>query len=742
MRQFRQTVAVVGRARARVCMRMLISRQETGCGRGVALMRQSYGSVSHLLNDDKDNPHNLLPQPSTRRDIMHPQSDRTEAEVRAAMRALVRAESLVQALTQMQMGEPRLNARPERPMIAQDAEVMMWRFDQGARGQAQKLAKAQKRMRALVAQERVQVWVEARAPGQMVTQAELVRAQAEAKAEAKADPVTYGEVHADPTLMEIIYSLKGVNGLRLNPQNWWLIQLITPITRLPPELLQQILLIVIDKANHSPLPLMQVSKLWYTMVTGAWASLRLGPTTPKNAITSKLERNQWIVDVLVDTEIDRGHFIPAEGVYQAFFAAIEATSRWRSFVVETFPVQADLPEHVVNRGLQRCSDPVLNRLRIFKIKCPCEMSPLLERLLRILGTTASGELTTVEIRSPSVISFLAPTYPSIFHSVKVLCLDTPRLPNPVDLLPHLHQLEALTASHLSFPNYHNDVNIPFVHTLRHLTLRAVSIQWMTDRTFHVLESCTILFPLHHHVLHTFSTTLPNCKNLTLHGYPLEILHGVSAHSLTQLSVTSSCSDKSRGGRLLVRFASQALRESRLAPRTLHISIEAMSWAWTKAFAFMTSLEELVIESAQPSSLGVKALRSLVVHPVHANNLDTTATHGGGNAPVCPSLKLFGLRYRRWLRPSEQFDLIPEFMFILWSRQRSRFPLQSFLIWKESEQKDPLELIEGSWINFNAFKHLANNSTMKEEDLFQLVLSRSVENLFKPCPLPHALKNCN
>src|SRR5258706_7553993 len=63
--------------------------------------------------------------------------------------------------------------------------------------------------------------------------------------------------------------------------------------------------------------------------------------------------------------------------------------------------------------------------------------------------------------SSSVISFFAPTYPSIFHSIKVLRLDTPGLPNPVDILPHLHQLETLTATHFSFPIYHDEVNMPF-----------------------------------------------------------------------------------------------------------------------------------------------------------------------------------------------------------------------------------------------------------------------------------------
>jgi hypothetical protein len=374
----------------------------------------------------------------------------------------------------------------------------------------------------------------------------------------KKHEVTYGEVLADSKLKDIIYSIKPDHRHRIarnlwrrrsltKQEDWWFIQIIVPITRLPPELLQQIFLIFIDNASDSPLVLVLVCKYWYSIVTGIWASLNLGTTTPRYAVTSRLKRNQWLLDVFVDTEIDRGHFTPSVlGAFEAIFAAIEATSRWRSFTVETFPPQTDLPERFVNRGLQRCSDAVMNHLRTFKIKRPCEMSPLLDRLLRILGTSASEELTTVEINSANVISFLVPTYSSIFRSVTALSLDTQGLRDPVDLLPHLHRLESLTASHLPLPVYNNDVNLPFVHTIRHLTLRTVSIQWMSGRTFHVLEGCTLIFPRHHHVLHTFRTTLPNCKHLTFQGYPLDILDGVSAQKLTDLSVVCSCSRETAG----------------------------------------------------------------------------------------------------------------------------------------------------------------------------------------------------
>jgi len=555
----------------------------------------------------------------------------------------------------------------------------------------------------------------------------------------KAYKFTYADVLADSKLKDIICSIKPDHRHKIahhlyrthtTQKYWWLTQIITPITRLPPELLQQTLLMTIDEAGGSPLALMLVCKHWYSIVTGIWASLKLGTTTPKDAVTTKLERNQWFLDILVDTEIDRRRLTRSGGAYQAIFAAIEATDRWRSFVVETFPPQADLPEHLVNTRLQGCSGALMNRIRVFRIKPACEMSPLLDHLLRILGKSASRELTTVEINSPNVISFLAPTYPTIFHSVKVLSLslDTPGLRNPVDLLPHLHQLESLTASHLSFPIYNNDVDLPFVQTLRHLSLRAVSIQWMSGRTFHALESCTLLLPLHRQVLHTFSTTLPNCKQLTFQGYPLDILTGVSAHNLIHLSVACSSLYKPRGNRELIRFSSHALRESRLSPRVLRISLEATDEAWIKAIAFMSNLEELVIDNAEPSSLGAKVLRSLVVQPVYANNLGTAATPGCPNTPVCPSLRRFGLRYRRWLRPSEPFDLMPEFMSIILSRQGSKFPLQSFQIWMRSDQKDPLELIDGSWISLEGFERLMNASAI---NLLQVMAGKLVESMVKP-----------
>jgi len=122
---------------------------------------------------------------------------------------------------------------------------------------------------------------------------------------------------------------------------------------------------------------------------------------------------------------------------------------------------------------------------------------------------------------------------------------------------------------------------------------------------------------------------------------------------------------------------------------------------------MSDLVELVIDNAQPFSLGVKVLQSFVVHPIKTDSPGTTATPERWNTPVCPLRKGFGLKYRRWLRPSKHFDLIPEFNSIIWSRKQSNYSLQSLRIWTKSDQKDPLELIEGSSISLEGFEHLTN-----------------------------------
>ena len=72
--------------------------------------------------------------------------------------------------------------------------------------------------------------------------------------------VTYDEIVANSKLTDIIHSIELDYRLHFahhlwshRQKYWWLTQIIIPIARLPQELLHQILFIIIDEANASPL---------------------------------------------------------------------------------------------------------------------------------------------------------------------------------------------------------------------------------------------------------------------------------------------------------------------------------------------------------------------------------------------------------------------------------------------------------------------------------------------------------
>ena len=655
-----------------------------------------------------------------------------QVQVRAWRQAQIRRAQ--QAWTRAQVWESQ--ARDSREWWELEKVQTRWRVDEWAQAQAQVQVQVQARAQAQAqawAQAWAQVWTRAQAcaeAGTPETEAlALAGAWGWARAEARKRGESVPSAVADSSTIRGILSDLHHDGIV--HQIWHhspegrddyscIINFIAPITRLPVELLRQIFLIIIDETSSPPPVLMLVCKHWHAIVTSTWASLKLVTRTPMDVVARKLERNQWLLDVVVDTDSDRLDFTPSDSAFEAIFTVIEASSRWRSLVVESFPGQADLPEDLVNRHLQRCPNAIMNRFTTFKVKSICETSPLLNGLLHILGTTAGSELTTVEINSPNVISFLAPAYPSIFQSIKDLSLDTPGIPDTVDLLPHLHQLETFTASHISFPIYQNDVNLPFIHTLRSLRLRAVSIQWMSGRIFHVLEYCTLIFPLHRNTLYTFSSTLPNCKHLTFQGSPLDILNGISAHKLTHFSVICSGSFNRRGSRQLVQLSRQVLGGRRVAPTILHIGVEATNQAWINALFFMSNLEELIIDSAGPASLGAKVLRSLIVWP----------TLRGKCAPLCSSLKRLRLKYRRWLRQTERLNLIPDLVYLIKSRERSNYALENFSVFMTNAQEDPLELIENSRMSQKGLQRLANESGITGEELLELVTTGLVQVTLK------------
>ena len=128
----------------------------------------------------------------------------------------------------------------------------------------------------------------------------------------------------------------------------------------------------------------------------------------------------------------------------------------------------------------------------------------------------------------------------------------------------------------------------------------------------------------------------------------------------------------------------------------------------------------MIDSVGPSSLGAKVLRSLIIWP----------TLRGRRAPLCSSLKRLRLKYRRWLRQTERFSLIPDLVYVIQSRERSNYALESLSICMTSNQDDPLELIEESQMSPKGLQRLANESGSTAEELLALVTTGLVQIAFK------------
>ena len=148
----------------------------------------------------------------------------------------------------------------------------------------------------------------------------------------------------------------------------------------------------------------------------------------------------------------------------------------------------------------------------------------------------------------------------------------------------------------------------------------------------------------------------------------------------------------------------------------------------------------MISNARPSSLRSKVFQSLVIQPVRASNTSGTSTREESGTPLCPSLRRFGLKYHRWLRTSEHFDLIPHFMAIIWSRERPNCGLQSFRVWTRSGQGDPLELVENSRISFKGVERLAIESGMNREYVSDLMYMMWKQVTFNPGGLSAHLPN--
>jgi hypothetical protein len=316
------------------------------------------------------------------------------------------------------------------------------------------------------------------------------------------------------------------------------------------------------------------------------------------------------------------------------------------------------------------------RLETFKIFAKCDQSPLLERLLQAVAATTQNQLDIVQVHCPAAVELLShPRHAALFRSIRMLDVEAKGGNSLADLLPHLVQIEDFRASHLRLPTYPLERLLPFVHTIRHLQLKAVSIQWMSGRVFDVLESCTILLPLNHRTLPTQGINLPVCKELTLRCYPLQTLRAFSFPALDCLEVGCQNLDKRRGD---AQLAPLWMVDGVSNLRILRLSIEANERALVRMLSFMPVLENLTLDLAGPSSLGEGFFADLMAEPFQEQYWDLLPI-GSWRSTCCPALVVLELKYGRWLRLPEEFKLAAVLAALVWTRGKTHNEMQRLAV---------------------------------------------------------------
>jgi hypothetical protein len=450
-----------------------------------------------------------------------------------------------------------------------------------------------------------------------------------------------------------------------------LLHFIAPITPLPFELLHHILLIAIDEGTQSPLVLMAICRRWTNVMSGIWGSLKLTTSTPEHAILPRLKQHPQSLAVRVDTESDK-ESSSSSGAYEGLLYATGSASRWRALTIDSLPNENVSIREIQRSRLNQCFNLPMLRLETFKIFARCNQSPLLERLLQAVAATTRNQLGIVQLHCLVAIELLShPRHAALFRSIRLLDLEAKGGNSLVDLLPHLVQIEDFRASHLRLPTYPLECLLPFVHTIRQLRLKAVSIQWMSGRVFDVLESCTIVLPLNHRTLLTQGINLPVCKELTLHCYPLRTLHAFFFPTLDCLEVGCQNLDKQHGDAQLAPLVGV----SKL--RFLHLSIEASEHALVRMLILMPTLEKLTLDLARPSSLGEDLFADLMAQPLQKQHWDLPPI-GSWKSTCCPSLVVLELKYGRWLRPTEEFKLAAVFAALVWTRRNPMIKCRDLL----------------------------------------------------------------
>jgi len=462
---------------------------------------------------------------------------------------------------------------------------------------------------------------------------------------------------------------------------------VTPIYRLPGEVMMEIFHFAID-VGQLRRGLMHVCGGWYKIIVGMsnlWTSLVLGAGTTLESVHHSLSRaGTHPLSMTIDIEKERGI---KKGLQLSIAMAGSKASQWQTLTIASLP--QDEPDTRPIHALISTQLEPMRQLKHLNVTEPV-LSPLLRLLLQNVSTAAVGKLVSMDIHSfPAVQYLLQSGHSSICRSLTRFIAKVPKMTQPVDLLPHFMHLEVLELTNLLLPVVDSGSPLPLAHTLHHLYLKSVSIQWMGGRVFTQLENCTIIAPLadpspYHGV------QLPACTELRFENWNISPIAQFFAPGLDHLRVKSNAWSPYTGNRQLVQLVSAGFGMT-LQPKALSLSVACKERVLLAVLQLLPELVELKLDLPRPSALGKYFFTGVLAKPGDqvVDNLKFDwrelfrENRTEWRCTICPYLRILELRYQQWLRPGYNDDFLPPLLALSWSREKTAVPLELHIQYKSS-----------------------------------------------------------
>ena len=464
---------------------------------------------------------------------------------------------------------------------------------------------------------------------------------------------------------------------------------LAPIRRLPVEMLAEVFYWAICGNSHPPLELARVNQSWRAVVFSLprmWSSFHFATWTKAEKIDFILERTGCApLDVDIDTASDVLKVVDEKEVrYAGMERTLSVASRWRNLIITTFPSKVDVDAHWAPTKSPFTIDGPIDALESLKIRNHCEDSSLFEQLLDAIGNGSHERLVDMELWSPNAIYHLSqPQFTSIFRRLVTFKVDVREMRTEVDILAHFEHLEVFEAFRLRLPTYSLDTELPLVRTLKRMKIKTVSVQWMAGRTFPNLVDCTIIWPHYPETLAPGGGVhLPICTHFAYDDHIIDTLPSFRVPKLDTLTVKNEAWNKPRGStQLAAVWKGTSGQVSPLKPRVLHLETQCHDQHLINALLMLPELEELYLGVVRPDGLGKKFFGALQAKK------GKSARHASHISVLCPNLRTFGIRYRRWFRDDEADEITPMLYKIVESRRKTDAPLECLKFWSTKEMPD-------------------------------------------------------